>query len=234
MNYLLLICTDGVSTPEIAAAMQEHMPAWVEEMDGRGIRLLGNGLEGRETARTVRVREGQTLISDGPFTDTKEFIGGLDIIEAESLDEAVEVAARHPVSWYFAIEVRPFRSAVEVPEDWSYDQLRYLLMPCHDGIPEADDVEEQLHRDVEAWAEMVDACGVRVLGAPLAPASDATTVRVREGETLLTDGPFVETKEYLAGIDIFSSATLDEALELAQSHPLARFHMVEVRPFWGA
>jgi hypothetical protein len=234
MNYLLLVCTDGVSTPEIAAAMQEHTPAWVEEMDGRGVRLLGNGLEGRETARTVRVREGQTLISDGPFADTKEFIGGLDILECENLDEAIDVAAKHPVSWYFTIEVRPFKSALEVPENWSYEQLRYLLMPCHDGMPEADDVEEQLRSDVEAWAEMVDARGVRVLGAPLAPASAATTVRVRDGETLLTDGPFVETKEYLAGIDIFNCATLEEAVELAQSHPLARFHMVEVRPFWGA
>ncbi len=51
MNYLLLICTDGVSTPEIAAAMQEHTPKWVEEMDGRGVRLLGNGLLGPDSAR---------------------------------------------------------------------------------------------------------------------------------------------------------------------------------------
>jgi hypothetical protein len=57
---------------------------------------------------------------------------------------------------------------------------------------------------------------------------------VRDGETLLTDGPFVETKEYLGGIDILNCPTMDEALELAESHPLARFHMVEVRPFWGA
>ncbi len=234
MNYLLLICTDGVSTPEIASAMQEHTPAWVEEMDRRGVRLLGNGLEGRESARTVRVRDGQTLITDGPFTDTKEFIGGLDIIEAESLDEAIEVAAKHPVSWYFAIEVRPFRFKVEIPEGWTYEQLRYLLMPCLDGIPESEEVEEQLRRDLNAWIEMVDARGLRVLRAPLAPPSTATMVRVRDGETLLTDGPFVETKEYLAGIDILSCETMEEAVELAQSHPLARFHMVEVRPFWGA
>jgi hypothetical protein len=234
MNYLLLICTDGVSTPDIAAAMQEHTPAWVEEMDGRGVRLLGNGLEGREAARTVRVRDGQTLISDGPFADTKEFIGGLDIIQAESLDEAIEVAAKHPVSWYFTIEVRPFKFEVKVPENWTYEQLRYLLLPCLDGIPEPDEVEAQLLRDLKAWAEMVDARGVRVVGAALAPASAAKTVRVRDGRTLLTDGPFVETKEYVAGIDILSCATLEEATELAQAHPLARFHMVEVRPFWGA
>jgi hypothetical protein len=179
------------------------------------------------------VRNGETLITDGPFADSKEFIGGLDIIQAESLDEAIEAAAKHPVSWYFAIEVRPFRFDVEVPENWTYEQLRFLLLPCLDGIPESDEVEQQLLRDLESWAEMVDARGVRVVGAPLAPASTATTVRVRDGETLLSDGPFIETKEYVAGIDILSCETLDEALELAAAHPLSRFHMVEVRPFWG-
>lgn len=234
MNYALLICTDGVSTPEIAATMREHTPRWVEEMDARGVRLLGNGLQGRETARTVRVRDGRTLITDGPFADTKEFIGGLDIIEAESLDEAIEVAAKHPVSWYFTIEVRPFRSEVKLPEDWTYEQMRFLILPCLDGIPEAEEVEQQLLRDLHAWAAEVDGRGLRMVGAALAPASSATSVRVRDGETLLSDGPFVETKEYVAGIDILSCQTIDEALELAAAHPLARFHMVEVRPFWGA
>ncbi|HWE60056.1 MAG TPA: YciI family protein [Solirubrobacteraceae bacterium] len=234
MNYLLLICTDGVSTPEIAAAMQEHTPKWVDEMDSRGVRLLGNGLQGRDSAKTVRVRDGRTLITDGPFADSKEFIGGLDIIAAESLDEAIEVAAKHPVSWYFSIEVRPFRHEVAVPENWTYEQLRYLMLPCLDGIPEPAAVEERLLGDLRAWAEMVDARGVRIVGAPLAPASTATMVRVRDGETLLSDGPFVETKEYVAGIDILSCETLEEALELAAAHPLSHVHMVEVRPFWGA
>jgi hypothetical protein len=233
MNYLMLVCTDGVSTPEIAATMQEHMPKWVDEMDSRGVRLLGNGLEPPDSARTVRVRDGQTLISDGPFADTKEFIGGLDIIEAESLDEAIEIAAKHPVSWHFAIEVRPFKYEVEVPKDWTYGQLRYLLMSCMDGIAEPDEVEQQLLSDIEEWLEMVQARGARVLGGPLAEPSTATTVRVRDGETLLTDGPFTETKEFLAGIDILSCETMEEALELAAANPLARFHMVEVRPFWG-
>jgi hypothetical protein len=233
MNYLMLVCSDGVSTPEIAATMQEHTPKWVEEMDGRGVRLLGNGLEGPDSARTVRVRDGQTLISDGPFADTKEFIAGLDIIQAESLDEAIEVAAKHPVSWYFAIEVRPFKYPVDVPQDWTYGQLRYLMMSCLDRSAEIGEVEEQVRGDIEAWVEMADARGVRLLGGPLAEPSTATTVRVRDGETLLTDGPFAETKEFLAGIDILSCETMEEALELAASNPLARIHTLEVRPFWG-
>ena len=233
MNYLLLICTDGVSTPEIAETMREHTPKWAQEMDARGVRLLGNGLEGRDSAKTVRVRDGQTLITDGPFADSKEFIGGLDIIVAESLDEAIEVAAKHPVSWHFSIEVRPFRFEVKLPENWSYEQLRYLLLPCLDGIAESDEVEERLMRDLRAWAAMVDGRGVGVFRAPLAPASTATTVRVRNGETLLTDGPFVDTKEYVGGIDILSCETFEEALELAAAHPLSAFHMTEVRTFWG-
>ena len=70
-----------------------------------------------------------------------------------------------------------------------------------------------------------------MLSQALAPASSATTVRVRDGETLVSDGPFVETKEFLAGIDILKCETLDEAIGWAAKHPIARFHMVEVRRF---
>ena len=73
--------------------------------------------------------------------------------------------------------------------------------------------------------------GIRVYGHALAHADTATTVRVRDGETLLTDGPFVETKEFIGGFDVIDCAGIDEAIAVAAEHPLARFHMVEVRPF---
>ncbi|TCR16294.1 YciI family protein [Streptomyces sp. BK205] len=70
-------------------------------------------------------------------------------------------------------------------------------------------------------------------GARLRPASDATTVRVRGDEVLLTDGPFIESKEYIAGIDIIEVADLDEAISLASRHPAALARgSVEVRPVW--
>jgi hypothetical protein len=231
MNYLLLICTDGVSTPEIAATMQEHGPKWAQEMDDRGVRLLGNGLQGRETAKTVRVRDGQTLISDGPFADTKEFIGGLDIISAANLDEAIEVAAKHPVSWYFSIEVRPFTPGLEMPAHWAYEDLRYLLMMFDGGGAEPPEVQAEVVRDRDPWREQAGAALVVAHG--LEHRDNATTVRVRDGQVLLTDGPFAETKEFLAGIAVLNSSTEQEAIELAALFPLARFHMVEVRPFWG-
>jgi hypothetical protein len=228
MNYLMLICTDGVSTPEIAAAMQEHTPSWVQEMDARGVRLLGNGLQGPDMARTVRVREGETLVGDGPFADTKEFIGGFDIIAAENLDEAIAVAAKHPVSWYFSIELRPFTAGLELPAQWSYDELRYLLM-MFDGRDDPPQVRAEIESERDGWREQ--AAAALVLAHGLEHADSATTVRVRDGQVLLTDGPFAETKEFLAGIAVLNSSE-QEAIALAARFPLARFHMVEVRPFW--
>ncbi|WP_405917855.1 YciI family protein [Streptomyces sp. NBC_00728] len=70
-------------------------------------------------------------------------------------------------------------------------------------------------------------------GARLRPAADATTVRVQGDEVLLTDGPFAETEEYVAGIDIIEVADLDEAIALASRHPVALGGgSVEVRPVW--
>ena len=57
-------------------------------------------------------------------------------------------------------------------------------------------------------------------------------MRVRDGKLLLTDGPFIESKELIAGFDIIDCADLDEAIEVASKHPMAKFGMVEVRPFW--
>ena len=60
-----------------------------------------------------------------------------------------------------------------------------------------------------------------------------TRLRVRDGETLLSDGPFIETKEFIAGIDVVSCADRQQAIEVAAAHPLARYHAIEVRPFYS-
>ena len=65
MNYLMLIWTDGTPAPEAMAVMQRELPGWIEEMNGRGVRLLGRELDRPQTAVTVRVRGGETLVTDG-------------------------------------------------------------------------------------------------------------------------------------------------------------------------
>ena len=111
--------------------------------------------------------------------------------------------------------------------------MRYMLLICDDPSAEAGP-EEGLGAETEAWVEEMDGRGVRKDGDRLRPASDATTVRVRNEEVLLSDGPFAETKEQIAGYDVIECADLDEAIDVASKHPMARYGMIEVRPFWEA
>ena len=97
------------------------------------------------------------------------------------------------------------------------------------GDPDESVVEDP---EIEAWAADVNERGVNLYGGHLRPVADAVTVRVRDGEVLVSDGPFAETKEQIAGFDLIECADLDEAIEVASKHPVARFGTIEVRPFW--
>ncbi|MGH3760097.1 YciI family protein [Actinophytocola sp.] len=109
--------------------------------------------------------------------------------------------------------------------------MKYLLLICTEGpFDPADHTPEEL--DAQPWVDELNRRGVHLTGDRVRPAGDATTVRVRAGETLVTDGPFAETKEQMGGFDIIECADLDEAIEIAARHPMAKLGMVEVRPFW--
>ncbi len=104
MKYLLLVCVDESAEP----GGEEALPtAWVEEMDGRRVRTFGSRLRPVSDATTVQVRSGEVLVSDGPFAETKEQIAGLDLLECENLDEAIEVASKHPAAKFGTLELRP-------------------------------------------------------------------------------------------------------------------------------
>jgi hypothetical protein len=77
-------------------------------VQARGVRLDGDRLAPPRKAATVRVRDGKRKVTDGPFVETKEAIGGYDILECDSLAEAIDIAAAHPVAQLGTIEVRPF------------------------------------------------------------------------------------------------------------------------------
>ena len=106
MKYLMIVCVDpSVESPEEPASIDR----WLEET--KDTRLFGNQLRPQEEAKVVRVRGGKPFVTDGPFAETKELIAGFDVLECDSLDEAVEIAARHPVAAFGAIDVREFWSA---------------------------------------------------------------------------------------------------------------------------
>lgn len=87
-----------------------------------------------------------------------------------------------------------------------------------------------LNQECIAGVERLCAEGKYIAGQPLQPVTTATTVRVRNGETLISDGPFAETKEQLAGFYLLDASDLDEALQLASRIPPARLGSIEVRP----
>ena len=111
MRYLMLICTDEsadtATSPEEAAASMAEYGAFMEEMGKRGALQGGERLRPTTDATTVRVRDGETVTSDGPFAETKEQIGGYFVVDCKDLDEAIEIAAKIPGARFGSIEVRP-------------------------------------------------------------------------------------------------------------------------------
>jgi hypothetical protein len=119
------------------------------------------------------------------------------------------------------------------PERESEDQMRYVMLVCRDeSIELSPEESDTIGPEVEAWLREMEGRGVlQPGGGQLRRVEDATTVRVRAHEVVLADGPFAETKEQIAGFDLLECADLDEAIEVASKHPVARFGSLELRPF---
>jgi hypothetical protein len=119
MQYALLIYGDE-ETPEQRSdderrAWYAEYAAYTASLRNEGKLLGGEELQPAATATAVRVREGETIVSDGPFAETKEVLGGFYLIDADSLDDAIDAAARIPSARIGTIEVRPV-VAMHVPE----------------------------------------------------------------------------------------------------------------------
>ena len=111
MQYAMLIYEDESVAPdreslEMAQLMEEYN-RFTKEISDEGVNKGGEALHGVETATTVRIRDGQVAVTDGPFAETKEQLGGFYLIEAEDLDAAIAIAARIPAARTGSVEVRP-------------------------------------------------------------------------------------------------------------------------------
>jgi hypothetical protein len=108
-NYMLLFYADEADAAENARRNAER-PEWMEraeELTARGVLLANGRLHGSEAATTVRVVDGETELTDGPFAVTKEILGGYWLVDVPDLDEAVKIAASLPLARYGKVEVRP-------------------------------------------------------------------------------------------------------------------------------
>ncbi|MEQ1782902.1 MAG: YciI family protein [Hyphomonadaceae bacterium] len=107
--------------------------------------------------------------------------------------------------------------------------MQFMMFVCSDSEPDA---EPEAPGEVGLWVDGLGRHGKRITGDRLRPAADAKTVRVRGGRRQVTDGPFAEAKEVILGFDILECDSINEAVEIAAKHPMARAGRIEVRAFW--
>ena len=112
MKYMMFVVVDPTLKSEAQPSNGNlTIEEWLADVDGRGKRLTGDALCPTSDATTVRVSGGEVIITDGPFTESKEWIVGFDILECDDLDEAIAIAARHPQANGGKLELRPFRTS---------------------------------------------------------------------------------------------------------------------------
>lgn len=226
--------------------MQRAWPGYLDELRQRRLWRVGRPLELPSSAVTVRVRDGETLVADGPFIETKEFIGGIDLIECADLDEAIEVKGRSPIVRLCPFELRPFRDDVRLGArlpgfDLNADlpgcsadksdesgHLPHLLLAWTRGGAGISDREARAY---DAWERELDARSAFVLGGLLAGRETATTLRYAAGAVQVSDGQIPETEESIVAADVVTCACREEAVQFAAGHPLAASHAIEVRAF---
>jgi len=113
MKFMLLIYNDGTLldalSPAQADAMMRDCLAHADELRRDGHLIESQMLEGTETAKSLRIRHGRTITTDGPFTEAKEVLGGFNLIEADDMDQALRIAAEFPWARTGCVEVRPVR-----------------------------------------------------------------------------------------------------------------------------
>ena len=113
--------------------------------------------------------------------------------------------------------------------------MKYLLLMYADPSIGSDYSQEELQAQGEAWnvyMQEAKAAGVLLSNGGLAPASTATTLRIRDGKTLITDGPFAETHEQVGGYSVLECKDLDEAIRWAEKIPTAKYGSVQICPLW--
>jgi hypothetical protein len=203
----------------------------------------GEALQSARTAKTLRWRGGKVLVTDGPFAETKEQLGGFFVFEATDMNHAVELISMHPGIRHGPMELRAADeqvNALVAKRQPRFEQrtgrntrrficLGYSDEAAWDGMSQSEQaamMEEGLAYDDELRSK-----GHTVTpGDALQSARTAKTLRWQAGKVVVTDGPFAETKEQLGGFGIIEAKDLEQAIELLLHHPCVRCGPIEVRP----
>jgi hypothetical protein len=241
MKYMLLIYgTENAWTEDERKACMIKSLGICDGLAARGKFLGASRLQSVKTAASVRVRDGRALVTDGPFAETTEQLGGYYVLDLADLDEAIAVAARLPPAAKGTVEIRPLVELDGLPPGRPLaagegSRTPFLLL-CYDDEAAWEAAGPQAlaeaRAEAAALARRLADEGRYLSASPLHPAATATCVRVRDGRRVITDGPFAETHEVLGGYYLILAEDRATALRLAAQHPGARLGAVEVRPLF--
>ena len=237
MKYMLLIYSNEQAwTKEEWTACTIKSTAICEELAAKGHLHSASPLHPVASAQSVQVRAAEVMITDGPFAETTEQLGGYFLIDVPNLDDAIAIAARLPAAAKGTVEIRPVLEIEGLPPDRTNLQKRFdhkYMLLCYDDAAYWRQAGEAAHRAAIGEAieltQQLDARGQYLLASPLHPIELATSVRVRNDKRLITDGPFAETREVLGGFYLIQTDTITEAVAIAAKHSGARVGSVEVR-----
>ena len=184
----------------------------------------GAPLDSEKNGVRVQLRDGKALITEGPFGDTKEVVGGYYVVAAASRDEAIAFAKRSPHVRRGAVEVRSLPDR-DVGADRPGPKFIFLLWMA----PDLTDPHGTKYEQMVAYDEELKRGGSYVESSQLGVDPPAARVAAASGDPLVTDGPFAETKEITGGYYVVQAANRTAAVELAKRCPHAQWGTVEVR-----
>src|SRR5262245_42091663 len=205
-------------------AMAE-MQAFAGELTRQGKLRRGAPLVGEPAGARVRVRDGKTFVTDGPFAESKEVVAGFWIIEAGSRVEAIEIARSCPHTRRGGVEVHLLRTRYAFPDTGKGTPfLMVFRIEPGPGDPDGSKM-----REMTAFGEGLQREGKLLETAPLAQDPPPARIGTRGGKMLVTDGPFAEAKEAVGGYSLVRVSGRPEAIDLAKRYPHAKWGPVEVR-----
>ncbi|AFU04425.1 YciI family protein [Nocardia brasiliensis] len=230
MHYLATIVggesgpSAAPGTPEFTAGVAKY--AAFQEQAAAAI-AGGAALYPSATAVNIRGGAGETLITDGPFTEQNEVVTGFYVFDCANLDEAVQLARKIPAAAQGSIEVRPMQMWLPHSTPGADWWLALLWSPQGDFV--APDTPEW-DAMAAAHQQFVEQVGAAIRGGgALRPPTEATIVRERDGGLLRTDGPFTEGAEVVDGLYVFTAASPAQAGEIGARIPRGEKGRTEVR-----
>jgi hypothetical protein len=222
MQYMLLIKRRRGIPPRPTDSSFAEMGAYAQ---GLGDKLCGGApLAPEEQAVRVRARRGKLETLDGPFTESKEVIGGYFMLEAKSDADAIELAKRCPATRGGLVELH----AMDIvdpdgaPNEGQRCMLLFSMSPAAGGDPAPGELERMTR-----WMLDLSTAGKRTRSGKLA--DKGTRLEMRDGKLEITDGPFAESKEVIGGYAVVRAKTLAEAVDIAKTSPHLAWGDVEVR-----